>query len=294
MSEGYVDCHTHLFPEKRLRKLMVWTRRFMADHPVPLDISADEAALQLRRAGARRWANLLFPVWPDEAASLHSFNAGLAERYPEITPFGGVLASDPDPLAVVEEAIEVHHMAGLKFHPMVQRFSPADPRLAPVFAHLDRLGLAVYIHTGYDEFYDWTLDLDGVESLVRAHPRVAFAFPHLNYPRLRWAFDMAERYGNVWLDTTNVFGSIAMARRDSGMSLDRSSADVEEVAALLAKRLPPLATRTMFGTDHPAGVGDLEMIFSDLASFGLDEATREQVVFRTGSDFLDRYGRPAP
>ncbi len=130
--------------------LMRWIHRAVLDFSVPVDITADQAIADLRQAGAVRWANLLFPLSPGEASVLHAWNQQLAERVPEITPFGGVHADDQDPLAVVQEAVESYEMAGLKFHPMVQEFNPWDQRLAPVLNYLDEAGLPIYVHTGHD------------------------------------------------------------------------------------------------------------------------------------------------
>jgi hypothetical protein len=80
--------------------------RGFSEHDVAVDITPEQAVADLRRNGAARRANLLFPVWQNEAPSLHAWGAHLADRYPEMTPFGGVLPGDDDPLGVVQEAIE--------------------------------------------------------------------------------------------------------------------------------------------------------------------------------------------
>jgi hypothetical protein len=282
---SYIDCHVHLFPPDRLRKLIRWSRRFLPEHPTLVETTAEEVIDQLRRAGATRWANLLFPLAPGEAHELHRFNAELAERCPGMVPFGGVLAADTDPLGIVQEAVERWGMAGLKFHPMVQRFSPAEPVLEPVFRYLEERDRAVYIHTGYDEWYGWELPGADVERLALDHPGLAVVLPHLGYPRLGWAFDLAERCPNVWLDATNVFGTLG------GRIPPFEHGDLEAQRRELLSRLPPLADRVMFGTDHPVGMGSLEQIFTDLGTFDLDEATRERILLSTPAAFLDRYGR---
>ena len=106
MSIRFFDCHTHLFPGARMGGLMRWIHRAVLDFDVPVDITADQAVEDLRAAGAVRWANLLFPIGRDEARLLHRWGRALADRVPEITPFGGVHIEDPEPLAVVREAIE--------------------------------------------------------------------------------------------------------------------------------------------------------------------------------------------
>lgn len=291
MLKRYVDCHTHLFPPDRMRKLVRWSRRFRPLGGPPEDLAVEDVVAELRRAGARRWANLLFPLGRGEAPGLHRFNADLAARHPEIVPFGGVLPTDRDPLGTVQEAIERWGMAGLKFHPMVQRFSPAHPALDPVFDYLDGLGKAVYIHTGYDEWYGWHLRYGDLEHLVGRYGRLAFVFAHLAFPHLDWAFDLAERHPSVWLDVTGVFTSILMMEDDPD---GPEAGEAARLRSVLAERLPSLSARVMFGTDHPIAARSLEEIFTELATFDVDPGLLGQITFETASRFLDRYGSRDP
>jgi predicted TIM-barrel fold metal-dependent hydrolase len=203
---------------------MEWMHRSFPDQGVPVDVTPDEAVAELRRNGAVRWANLLFPIWENEAVSLHAWGAELAERYPEMTPFGGVLADDTDPLGIVEEAIEHHGMAGLKFHPFVQRTMPWDPRLAPVLDYLERGHKPVYVHTGYERWYGQDFDYASLEGMIEEHPDLPVVLPHIGYPSFEWAYTLAAAHPNVWLDVTNVAGSIILI--DPGAPQYRRLADL--------------------------------------------------------------------
>jgi predicted TIM-barrel fold metal-dependent hydrolase len=281
----YIDCHTHILPQDRMTKLVRWAHRGLIARGVPPDITPDQAVADLRRNGAVRWANLLFPLFPNEAQGLHAWGAELAERYPEMTPFGGVLADDPDPLGVVQEAIERHGMAGIKFHPMVQRFVPWDERLRPVLHYLEGGSRPVYVHTGYEDWYGWSFDREGLERMLDDYPDLPVVLPHVGYPDLEWGFGLAERFPNVWLDLTNVVGSIRM--------FDEAEA-AERTGAILRAGLNTAAGRVMMGTDHPAGMGTIEEIFEELNRFDLEERVREQLLVETAARFFDLYGRPRP
>ncbi len=128
-----------------------------------------------------------------------------------MVPVGGVHKDDPDPERVLRTAIEDHGMRGLKLHPMVQRFSPGDPALEPAIAALAEYALPLYVHTGFDEWYGWGYDLGELERIAERHPEIPLVLCHCAFPRLEWAAAMARRHPQVWLDTTNVFGSIEMA-----------------------------------------------------------------------------------
>ncbi len=282
VTAGFHDCHTHLFPVDRMGGLMRWIHRSVLDFKVPIDITAEQAVEDLRRAGAVRWANLLFPIGGGEAAGLHAWNQALADHVPEITPFGGVHVDDPDPLAVVQEAVEQFEMAGLKFHPMVQRFDPWDSRLAPVLSYLETAGKPMYVHTGYDEWYGHDYDRAGMEAMLDRHPRLPVVLAHVGFPDLEWGFSLAERYPQTWLDLTNVPGSFALMNGS------------DELLATFRRGLADYRDRCLMGTDYPAGMGNLDEILGQFGSVGIDDELLECVMVKSTAAFFDLFGRPRP
>jgi len=259
---------------------MRWIHRAVLDFQVPVDITAMEAVEDLRRAGAARWANLLFPISPEEAPMLHAWGQQLAEQVPEITPFGGVHVEDEDPLGVVQEAVEEYGMAGLKFHPMVQEFDPWDWRLEKVLRYLDDVGLPIFLHTGYDKWYGHDLDHSGMEQMLETYPAMPVVLSHMGFPDLEWGFTLAERFPQVWLDLTNVPGSFSLV------------GNPKELLADFHDGLARYKDRALMGTDYPAGMGGLDQILAQFESIGIDESLLEHVMLRSSKAFFDRYGRP--
>jgi hypothetical protein len=282
MATRFYDCHTHLFPTDRMGGLMRWIHRAVLDFEVSVDMTAEQAVVDLRRAGAVRWANLLFPIGPNEAPELHAWGKELAERVPEITPFGGVHVAEDDPLGVVQEAVEEFGMAGLKFHPMVQDFNPWDPRLASVLAYLNDAHLPIYVHTGYDEWYGHDYDRAGMEQMLGRYPTLPTVLAHVGFPDLAWGFSLAERFPQVWLDLTNVPGSLALMETP------------DELVTLLHEGLARHRDRSLMGTDYPAGMGNLDEILGQFQSIGIEESLLEHVMVTSTKAFFDRYGRPRP
>jgi predicted TIM-barrel fold metal-dependent hydrolase len=260
MKLAAVDPHVHLLPARRTETLMRWLLRALPDVGIPADITAERSLADLRAAGARRVVNLLFPLKPGEADELHAFGRALSDREPDVVPVGGVHAEDSDPEAVIRRAIEDHGMRGMKLHPMVQRFSPGHPGLAPAIAALEEYRLPLYVHTGFDEWYGWGYDLGELEAIAERHPGVPLVLCHCAFPRLEWAGEMARRFPQVWLDTTNVFATIDLLPGDQ--AADRLAA----VGALV--ELAP--ERIFFGTDYPAAMGTLDKLHAS-ASRALGE-----------------------
>lgn len=275
----FLDAHVHLYPPKRLAGLIRWMHGFFPSHPVPKDATLEDVLADLRTHGCRNFVALVFPLEPDESIHLNEFIAGLATRVPGLIPFGCVHRDDPNPTAVVEDAILQKGLAGLKFHPMVQRFDPCDSRLSNVFALMNEWRRPVYIHTGFDEWYGYFLPEASLRALLERYPNIPFVFCHMLFPRLDIAFRLLEEFPNLHLDATNVFGTIAMFRSQLGQ--------VPEVDVAGVKRgMERHCNRIMFGTDHPAGMGDIRRILADFREFGLDEVTASAILHKTASAFL--------
>jgi predicted TIM-barrel fold metal-dependent hydrolase len=255
MLTAAVDPHVHLLPPERTAGLMRWLHRGLPGVGIPVDITAEQALGDLRAAGGRQVVNLLFPLQAGEAEELHRFGAALSAREPGVVPIGGVHRDDGDREAVVRAAIEEHGMRGLKLHPMVQRFSPGDPALAPAIAALAGYALPLYVHTGFDEWYGWGYDLDELERIAERYPEIPLVLCHCAFPRLEWAAGMARRHPQVWLDTTNVFASIELAPPGARAKL------LEKLEDLFAAA----PERIFFGTDYPAGMGSLQELHGQVA-----------------------------
>ncbi len=247
MITARIDPHVHLLPDKRTAALMRWLHRALPGVGIPADITAEGALADLRAAGAERVVNLLFPLAAGEADELHRFGAALRAREPDVICVAGVHVDDEDPERVVRTAIEDHGMRGLKLHPMVQRFPPGHPALAPAIAALAEYALPLYVHTGFDEWYGWGYDLGELERIAERHPSIPLVLCHCAFPRLDWAAAMARRHPQVWLDTTNVFASIALAPAGESRGLERAVEGLFEAAP----------DRIFFGTDYPAAMGSL-------------------------------------
>ena len=235
---------------------MRWLHRGLPGVGIPADITAEDALADLRAAGAHALVNLLFPLRPGEAEELHRFGAELSRNDPGVIPVGGVHAEDADPEGVVRAAIEDHGMRGLKLHPMVQRFSPGHPALEPALAALADYALPLYVHTGFDEWYGWGYDLTELERIAERHPSIPMVLCHCAFPRIGWAAEMARRHPQVWLDTTNVFGSIELA--PAGEARERLERDLQAAFEAAPDRI-------FFGTDYPAAMGTLDELHAQVA-----------------------------
>jgi uncharacterized protein len=185
--------------------------------------------------------------------------AAACREHPEA--FTGLGSVDPrkGAAAVAEVArIAALGLKGVKLHPSLQAFDPADPSYDPIFAECERLGLIALFHTGTSGIgarqpggqgiridYAHPLRLDPVAA---AHPHLTIVAAHFGWP---WHADLAA----IALHKTNVYIDI------SGWSPRRIPAEV------LRELSGRLSGQFVWGSDFPffaperclAELGDLNL-----------------------------------
>ncbi|MGE5663001.1 MAG: amidohydrolase family protein [Deltaproteobacteria bacterium] len=281
-----VDGHVHLYPPRRLGGLMRWVHRGIPGHPVPVDITVDDAVADLRAAGVTAFFAAVFPLAPGEARELNRFNAELARRTPGMIPFGTAHQDDTDPGAVAAEALGPLGLKGIKLHPMMMKMAPGGPGMAGICDVAQEAGRPLLVHTGFEEGYARTPEKDQWETLFRAYPRLTVILAHAFFPDLPYAFSLLRRFENVLLDLTNVIGMLRWAHGPLPFGISRSPWGTEEFACALEAD----ASRVLFGSDHPAGMGTIEEIVGQVETFGLEKETLERILYGNARALIDRLG----
>ena len=160
-----------------------------------------------------------------------------------LIPFGSV-----DPWrgeAAVDQArslVEEHGVAGFKFHPSLQGFSPNDEQFSPLWSAIQDLGVPVLFHTGQNGIgaglpggrgiklrYSNPLLLDDVAADV---PDLQVILAHPSVPWQAEAISMATHKANVWLEL-------------SGWSPKYIPAELIRAASGMLRH------KVLFGTDYP-------------------------------------------
>ena len=279
---AFIDAHLHLYPPERLSALIRWIHGFFPEHPVPKDATLEDVLTDLRDHRYQNFVALVFALEPEESKRLNAFIAEMAAKIHGLVPFGCVHLEDDSPATIAEDAIQHLNLAGLKFHPMVQRFDPWDRRLFGVYERMNEWRKPIYVHTGFDDWYGYHLPDSSLKSLLCTYPDIPFVFSHMIIPKLDLAFEFAEEFPNLYLDATNVFGTIAMLRR---MDSEMPGLDLE----IAREGMERWCERIMFGTDHPAGIGSIEDIINDLRDFGLSRKAESEILHGTASRFLHKH-----
>ena len=191
------------------------------------------------------------------------------ERHPErfipfhaVDPFGGAPAR-----RLLERRVRDDGFRGLKLAPAYNHMGLADPRLYPIYAKAEELGVPVIVHTGSTRLPGALLRWQDPREL----DEVGAAFPGLRL----W---MAHCGMHRWLD------ALAVLARHRAMAADlsfwgRLPVHMVAEAMVYAKHIGVL-DRLMWGTDYPfwgqaADIARWRKVPADQARLGLEPALDE-------------------
>jgi predicted TIM-barrel fold metal-dependent hydrolase len=234
-----VDVHTHFMPDRVLQK--VWAYFDSAgpllgrEWPIAYRHEEDERVGLLRAFGVRAFTSMLYPHKPGMAEWLNGWAADFAARTPDclrtatLFPEAGV---EGYVRAAVESGARV-----FKAHLQVGAYDANDELLDEAWGLLAEAGVPVVMHCGSGPAPGKYTGPEPVGRLLARHPRLRLVIAHMGMPEYGDFLDLAERYGEVRLDTTMAFTDFTEAMAPYP----------REVKA----RLADLGDRILLGTDFP-------------------------------------------
>lgn len=260
---GLIDLHAHFLPPPIERA--VW-REFDAggeligrDWPITYRGSLEQRATFLREAGVRRFTTLPYAHKPGVAGFLNDWSAQFAEQVPEVLRSATFY---PEPSAAVDVPRLVDDgVAVFKLHLQVGSFHLDDPLLDPVWGVLAEAGTPIVVHAGSGPVGTSYTGPASTARVLARHPRLRLVIAHMGAPECREFVDLAERYGEVRLDTSMAFTPFFAddPRGHGGFPAD------------LVPRLAGLQHRVVWGSDFPT----LPFAYADqlgwLADLGLGD-----------------------
>lgn len=145
-----IDFHSHVFPEKIVKKAMEVLSR-NAGNAVPfIDGTVQGLLRNMEQYGIDKSVVLNIATNPKQQANVNDFAAGIHSD--KLIAFGSV---HPDAVDAVEELYRIKSMGlqGIKLHPEYQNFYVDDPKMTRIYETCAKLGLIVTFHAGIDIQY---------------------------------------------------------------------------------------------------------------------------------------------
>ncbi len=236
---GLVDVHTHFLPEPVMAKVWAYFDAggplVARDWPITYRRTEQERLATLRAFGVRAFTALVYPHRPGMAAWLNEWAAEFAARVPECVP-GATFFPEPGAARYLTEALDAGARV-VKAHLQVGGYDPRDPLLDEVWGLLAGTGVPVIAHCASGPVPAAFTGPGPIGEVLARHPRLRLVVAHLGMPEYAEFLDLAERYPEVWLDTTMAFTDF-----------------VEQVAPFpegLRHRLVELGGRIVLGSGFP-------------------------------------------
>jgi len=266
-----IDAHTHAFPDA------------LADRAIPvlekaagvrarLNGTVSALLASMDRHGIDRSIVCSIATKPSQTQAILAWSAKI--RSNRILPFPSIHPADPDWKEHLDR-ISGEGFLGVKLHPYYQEFDIEEPRMMRIYEHIERLGLAVVMHTGFDMAYPErpSFDPPALARILRSFPSLKMQTTHLGSWR-QW--DEVERH----LIGKRVFMDISYSLQF--LPADRSR------RMILAH--PPECV--CFGTDSPWADQGEEL--ARLRSLELGSEMEERILGRNILAFLglEEAGRP--
>ncbi len=236
---GLVDVHTHFMPERVLAKVWAYfdgagplTKR---KWPIKYRHDEERRIAVLREFGVLAFTAMLYPHKPGMARWLNGWAADFAARTPDCL-HTATLFPEPGVDGYVREAVEAGARV-FKAHVQVGAYDPNDALLDPAWGLLAEAGTPVVMHCGSGPVPGKHTGPEPVGRLLARHPRLRLVVAHMGMPEYADFLDLAERYGEVRLDTTMAFTDFS--ERDAPFPRAERG------------RLAALGDRVLLGTDFP-------------------------------------------
>ena len=258
----FIDFHTHVYPDAIAAKAADSVREFYDGEGNPTIHGTTKSLLELgSKAGVDRFVILPVALRPDRARHINDFILEQVEQQPRFIGFGTIHAAMENIIDEVDY-IREKGLHGIKMHPDSQVFNIDDPRLLPVYEHIQGK-LPVMLHMG-DKRYDYS------------HParlrRVLELFPRLQVIAAHFGSYQIHREAYTQLKDKDCFFDVS----SSLMFMDEGVAEnyVNQYGA----------ERFVYGSDFPMWDPVVEM--ERFLRLKLTEDQFEQIAHKTAEHIL--------
>ncbi|HUN54928.1 MAG TPA: amidohydrolase family protein [Smithella sp.] len=142
-----VDFHVHLFPDKLFDA--IW-RQFVAEYGWSIlhPLYCRECVTYLREKGVGPIVYSNYAHRKDIAKRLNDWNLKILEELQDVYCFAAFHPDDKDGLSMAADLLDHPRILGFKLQLLVQRFSPDDERLFPLYEMVMAKRKRLLLHTG--------------------------------------------------------------------------------------------------------------------------------------------------
>lgn len=267
-----IDSHVHIFPEKMMQAIFLFFHKQYRWNP-PFSPSPKSILKSLEKQGLEKAFALAYSHKPGYSRELNSWLARFCKDNPLLIPFGAIHPLDPDLQAVAIECLDEYRFPGIKLHCLVQKCSPYDKNLFPLYEIILERSKGVIIHaSSFPQASKECLGIDHIIRLLRRFPGLKLIVPHLGLHDLPAYRQLLEEYDGLYLDTAFVFQN-----RGYEPPLD------EIIEVILA-----FPDRIIYGSDYPFILEEMQYGINRILDLGLPPENYKRLFYKNAANFLAR------
>ena len=230
MNDIIIDFHAHAFPDA-LAVRAISQLEHGGGVKAFLDGRVSSLLASMDGAGICTSVVCSIATKPEQFDPILKWSQAVAS--PRIVPLPSIHPKDPDPVGQAHRVAEAG-LRGIKLHPYYQNFAIDDETLFPLYRALDKLGLFMVCHTGFDFAFPRDRRADPLR-ILRVLDRV---------PSLRFI----TTHMGAWDDWDEVEKHLLGKPITMDISLSLELLGQERARAMLSAHP---ADRIVFGTDSP-------------------------------------------
>jgi predicted TIM-barrel fold metal-dependent hydrolase len=230
MNDIIIDFHAHAFPDA-LAVRAISQLEHGGGVKAFLDGRVSSLLASMDGAGICTSVVCSIATKPEQFDPILKWSQAVAS--PRIVPLPSIHPKDSDPVGQAHRVVEAG-LRGIKLHPYYQDFAIDDESLFPLYRALDKLGLFVVCHTGFDFAFPRDRRADPLR-ILRVLDRV---------PSLRFI----TTHMGAWDDWDEVEKHLLGKPITMDISLSIELLGQERARAMLSAHP---ADRILFGTDSP-------------------------------------------
>jgi predicted TIM-barrel fold metal-dependent hydrolase len=228
--------------------------------PLALKAKLNELPEDQRHEARKQISQKIAPLM----RTMNEWGCETGKRFPRLHPFICISDDIGDANEMVDEVVLRSRQGarGVKLHPGIFSFFPHDERYWPVYQTCQELGLPIVADSGpcppsptlaafpmpvIEKDHEPPVDYGEPKhfsKVLEAFPRLNLVLAHLGSAWWDERIELAQKYPNVFFDTSQGFSAVDMLPVTPRRSL------AEEDAARVLRKIG--MERIMFGTDFPA------------------------------------------
>lgn len=258
-----IDFHTHAFPEKLAERTLEKLSAIAKIQPNS-DGTVEGTRGKMGEWGVDKAVLLHIATKPSQQRTINDWARSIQSD--DLLCFGTV---HPDAEDAIEELYRIKEIGlhGVKFHPDYQGFWLTEDRMLPIYETLEKLGLPMIFHAGWDPISPDVVHapVKAVVELLDTCPGLTLIGAHLGGMK---QYDQVEEL----LAGRDIFLDVSMSSVYCGK---------EQYCRIVKKHG---AGRLLFGSDCPWSSARAELEFLDQADFTPEE--RERICWKNAAELL--------